>query len=72
MTYLGQTDADVDTPVIFDPFSNSILPLFHTRIPCLSTWVGSHNRVQSVSSLAVDALFARIPMLTLSLKMAVM
>ena len=64
--------ADVDAAMILDPFSNSKLPLFHTRIPCCIQLGKFSYAVCNLpsKSLAVCALFARIPILTLSLKIA--
>ena len=54
------------------PFSNSRDPLFHDIIPCCIHVASSHMQfvIYLTSSLAVAALFARIPMFTLSLKTA--
>ena len=63
-------DAEVDAARIFDPFSNSILPLLYTTIPCCnqSGNCSYANCNLPSRSLAVDNLLARIPTLTLSLK----
>ena len=60
--------ADVEAANIFDPFSSSTLPLFQTRIPCcfhLGKFSYASCNLPN-STLAVDALFARIPIFTLS------
>ena len=60
--------ADVEAANIFDPFSSSTLPLFHTKIPCCIHFGRFSYASWSLpsSSLAVEALLASIPILTLS------
>ena len=65
-------DAEVLAAIIFDPFSSSMDPLFHAMMPCC-IHLGKFsyaNCSRPRRSLAVAALLARIPMLTLSLKIA--
>ena len=62
--------AEVDAASIFDPFSNSNDPRFQARTPCcihLGKFSYASCNLPN-SSLAVAALFARIPTFTLSLK----
>ena len=63
-------EADVDAASIFDPFSNSNEPLFQDMIPCYIHLGKFSYAVCNLAnnSLAVAALFARIPTFTLSLK----
>ena len=63
-------DAEVDAASIFDPFSNSSDPLFQDNIPCCIHLGKFSYAVCNLpnNSLAVAALFARIPTFTLSLK----
>ena len=65
-------EADVDAANIFDPFSNSNDPLFHAMIPCCIHFGKFSYAVCNLpnKSIAIFALFARIPMFTLSLKTA--
>ena len=63
-------DADVEAARILEPFSSSRLPLFQDMIPCcihLGKFSYAVCNLPS-SSLAVAALLASIPTLTLSLK----
>ena len=62
--------ADVEAANILLPFSNSSDPRFHDKTPCcihLGTFSYAVCKRPS-NSLAVAALFASIPMFTLSLK----
>ena len=65
-------DDEVEFADILEPFSNSKEPLFHEIIPCcIHEGKFSYASCNLPSkSLAVDALFARTAMLTLSLKTA--
>ncbi len=65
-------DEEVELAEILDPFSNSREPLFQDIIPCcihLGKFSYASCNLPS-RSLAVDALFAKIATLTLSLKTA--
>ena len=63
-------DDDVAAAITLLPFSNSILPLFQTDIPCCNQDGKCSNDICNLlkSSLASEPLFARIPTCTLSLK----
>jgi len=64
--------ADVEAANILLPFSSSKDPLFQDIIPCCIHFGKFSYAVCNLlrSSLAVAALFARMPILTLSLKTA--
>ncbi len=65
-------DAEVDAAIILEPFSSSSDRLFHDTIPCCIHFGSfSYANCNLLSrSCAVDALFARIAILTLSLNTA--
>ena len=65
-------DAEVEAASILLPFSNSSDPLFHDRTPCCNH-LGKFSYASCNlpnKSLAVEALFAKIAILTLGLNNA--